>query len=487
MYKTIIVLVTGLLITVTPGLAWSLQITEGLTHNQVVQCDHETESANIQLGGNSVVAGTLQARVMASQHEVLSRQTLTTISSDNWNATIENVPVGGPYRIDLFVVDEDGNDIAETSVHQVLVGDLWILAGQSNMQGVGNKRDVETPHPQVHVFRMNHTWQLATEPIHNLAESPDLVHFSGTEEQRAANLVSWRDGSKGAGLGLSFAKTMVEHTGRPVGLIATAHGGTSMTQWNPELKDRGGESLYGSMLQSVEGAGGKVRGMLWYQGESDASDAKLENTPLYKERFINFIKEVRSDLDSPDLPFFYVQLGRVFVPWHEPGWNQVQVDQLVLESELHNVATAPAIDLELDDIIHIGTPGLKILGERLALLACRNVFGADLEVGPRPISAVHEATPYGRVIRVTFDSVNGSLAARGPVNGFTLHSGETVEPHIGVYKQELDPENDNAVLVWIHELPENAQLWYGRGTTQYCNLVDSAGMAAPVFGPLAVE
>ncbi|MCL4218335.1 MAG: hypothetical protein KJ052_15210, partial [Candidatus Hydrogenedentes bacterium] len=41
------------------------------------------------------------------------------------------------------------------------------------------------------------------------------------------------DWTKGAGLGLPFAKAVAEATGRPIGLVPCAHGGTSMTQWSP--------------------------------------------------------------------------------------------------------------------------------------------------------------------------------------------------------------------------------------------------------------
>src|SRR5690554_4910306 len=165
--------VLGLATALIPGAAFGLEVTAGLTHNQVLQCDHETETADAALEGLSPAAGTLQARVVATQRTVLPWTALAEVDEGAWEATLAAIPVGGPYRVDLAVLDADGERLAEASIHQVLVGDLWILAGQSNMQGVGNQRDMETPDPQVHVFRMNHTWQLADEPIHNLAESPD--------------------------------------------------------------------------------------------------------------------------------------------------------------------------------------------------------------------------------------------------------------------------------------------------------------------------
>ena len=67
-------------------------------------------------------------------------------------------------------------------------------------------------------------------------------------------------------------------TGIPQGIIACADGGTSMQQWDPARKSEGGKSLYGATLRRVQKNGGKVAGVIWYQGESDADPT---NAPLY--------------------------------------------------------------------------------------------------------------------------------------------------------------------------------------------------------------
>ena len=95
-----------------------------------------------------------------------------------------------------------------------------------------------------------------------------------------------------------------------------------MEQWNPAKKDEGGNSLYGSMLRQVKLAGGKVKGVLWYQGESDALSP--DACKIYAKVFPNFIAAVRADLGQPELPFYFVQIGR-FVSGGDPkGWNAVQ-------------------------------------------------------------------------------------------------------------------------------------------------------------------
>jgi len=176
------------------------------------------------------------------------------VQAGEWAARIADLPTGGPYRIELALAGEGGEQVA--AVDYVLVGDLWILAGQSNMVGRAELKDVEQPDELVHVLKpKSGDWDLAKEPIHERVERNDMVI--------------------GAGLGLPFAKELVRRTAAPIGLIPTAVGGTSLWQWDPALKTKGRESLYGNMLLQFEAAGGHVRGMLWHQGEADAQPDRL--------------------------------------------------------------------------------------------------------------------------------------------------------------------------------------------------------------------
>ena len=131
------------------------------------------------------------------------------------------VPVGGPYTITCSVSAGPGKGTMTASVGPVFVGDLWVLAGQSNMQGVGDLIDVTPPNPRVMLLGMDDKWQQAEEPLHWLVDSPDPVH-SGDPKTRAERSVhEHKTRTKGAGLGLPFAVSLVESTGVPIGLIAS--------------------------------------------------------------------------------------------------------------------------------------------------------------------------------------------------------------------------------------------------------------------------
>jgi len=206
------------------------------------------------------------------------------VQAGEWAARIADLPTGGPYRIELALAGEGGEQVA--AVDYVLVGDLWILAGQSNMVGRAELKDVEQPDELVHVLKpKSGDWDLAKEPIHERVERNDMVI--------------------GAGLGLPFAKELVRRTAAPIGLIPTAVGGTSLWQWDPALKTKGRESLYGNMLLQFEAAGGHVRGMLWYQGEADAQPDRLAQ---YLDRFRDCVRR-SFGLAKPGSPYLHRAVG----------------------------------------------------------------------------------------------------------------------------------------------------------------------------------
>ncbi len=353
------------------------------------------------------------------------------------------------------------------------------------MEGMGDLTGAETPHPKVRVFGMNGRWSRAAEPLHWLLDSPDHVHWWGmTKAQRDRALPSSRrNRTRGAGLGLTFAKRLVEATGVPVGLIPCAHGGTNMDQWDPAKRGEGGASLYGSLLRSVRAAGGRIAGVLWYQGESEG----FETTPSpFLPRFLALVAALRKDVGPADLPFLYVQIGRVVDAWGIPPsrWSQIRELQRQALTKLRHAAMVTAIDLPLDDAIHVATPGLKLLGERLAKQALRLRFG---RMRPRPGPTLERARVEGKgraLVRVTFGGVNGRLLPAFRVGGFSVRDAAEKDLLL-VYEALPDPRRPADVLVRLRDrLPARATLWHGWGLDPFCHLADAEGLAAPAFGPI---
>ncbi|WP_165235740.1 sialate O-acetylesterase [Aquisphaera insulae] len=437
------------------------------------------------------------------------------------------VPMGGPYTIRIELKTGDGQQQFAV-VSPVFVGDLWVLAGQSNMEGVGDLVDVTPPNPLVMSLGMDGKWGQAEEPLHWLVDSPDAVHSGDPANRPQRSADQHRTRTKGAGLGLPFGVAMAEATRVPVGLVATAHGGTSMAQWDPAKKGEGGNSLYGSFLRQVQLAGGKVKGILWYQGESDASEQAAK---VYGKVFADFIAAIRADLNQPELPFYFVQIGRFIIPGasNPKDWNLVQDIQRRLPDRVPNTAVISVVDLELDDLIHVGTQGLKRAGQRLAKIALREQFG---QVGATTPTLDRVAVGSHNTLLVKFKGVNIQASAPANMRGMGMRmggmgggmggmgggmgggtgmnpglssgdegTGLRPERHIGgfsirtedgtaipsIFEATVGKSHDTVVLKLIGPVPPHAYLWYGYGHDPYCNLVDGLDMAVPVFGPIGLD
>ena len=338
--------------------------------------------------------------------------------------------------------------------------------------------------------------------MHWLVDSPDPAHSGDPTTREARSAAEHKTRTKGTGLGLPFASTLTAATGVPIGLVACAHGGTSMEQWNPSKKDEGGKSLYGSMLRQFQLAGGKVKGVLWYQGESDAMQ-KPEVVAAYPQVFTDFIAAVRADFNQPDLPFYLVQIGRFINSSDPKKWNSVQDVQRRIPEQVANTAVVSVIDLELDDSIHVGTQGMKRAGNRLAQIALRELFG---QVGATTPTLDRVTRGAGNTLVVKLKGVNMRMQSLGgfqSVPPFGTAPGIGLRParHIGgfsivdaegkkiplIFEAAVGQSRDTVVLKLSSPPPKGASLWYGHGLDPYCNLTDALDMSVPVFGPIPLD
>jgi sialate O-acetylesterase len=378
--------------------------------------------------------------------------------------------------------------------------DIWILGGQSNMQGVGIIGTLEPPVANVMVYDLGGEWIPAVAPTHRLFNSrapifKQLLFKSDnslTEEnwpQRVEQnrLKPWG----GIGPDLSFAQSVAQATGRHVGLVPCAFGGTTMAQWDPAGRDQGAASLYGNMLERIRAVGGNLKGLLWYQGESDAmSDATAAD---YERAFLNFVDSLRRDTGRPDLPVIFVQIARYCLEnrAQDASWGKVQDTQRRLPGQRANLWVVPAVDLPLDDLIHISASGQARLGRRMAELALTHVYQLPRH-GHAIDYASHEVLPakdfLHHCLRVKFSGVTGRLQANGRPTGFYLTSDDPKLDGPMVYKVEFDPLDPAAVLVWYSkEIKAPVKLSYATGLDRYANINDSLDMAVPAFGPVVIE
>ena len=498
-------------------------VESGLVSDQVLQRD-ASDRAQVTVRGKATHSGASAVELRVVRRHIVVEPfewaRAANVKDGKWQAEIKNIPLGGPYELQFRLLDESNAVLATTEIHGILVGDLWVLSGQSNMVGNGRLVDLEPPHELVHNFNMRDEWEVAEEPLHSLAESineanwrnaghlrplwarpdqPTTGPLEGEDRKRFR-----RNRQHGTGLALTFAKRIVTETGIPIGLIPCAHGGTSIgpAGWDPARKDQGRKSLYGAQFARVQAVGGKVKGVLWHQGEADAFGANAE---AYGERFRNLVAKMRTDYNQPDLPFYYVQIGCYVT--EDPGlWNKIQETQRLAEASIPHVGMVVSIDQPLDDIIHVSGAGLKTLGERLAKRVLHDVYPQaekyrDLKTGPRPVRAFVQVEqgkldPWSgerRTLTLEFSGVNGRLQAEGRISGFSLRSADGSQEVPAIFRAIVDRSNPHRVLLELGRgipnkpLPPGTKLWYGWGTNPYCNLTDEAGFAVPVFGPLEIE
>ena len=293
-----------------------------------------------------------------------------------WAAKIQTPAAGGPYYITF-------NDGEKTVIDNILVGELWICSGQSNM---------EMP---MKGFK--------NQPVENAVE--DILH-SGDSKMRlftvkrtslfqpATDVVGeWKKASPEAVRNFSatayyFGRELRRMLNVPVGLIVTSWGGSSCEAWMnrdwlkafPQIelpasqetiksKNRTATVLYNGMLHPL--AGISMRGVIWYQGEENVS-----RSGYYADLFSRMIKGWREEWKEGDFPFYYCQIAPY--DYNIIGWGQynsafLREQQAKAEKMNKNVGMACLMDAGLEYGIH---PRKKQLaGMRLALLALDKTYG----------------------------------------------------------------------------------------------------------------
>lgn len=387
---------------------------------------------------------------------------------------LKGIPIGGPYTLDI-----DGERFED-----VWVGDVWILAGQSNMEGVGwltPQDEAFTAVDPVRALYMTNEWGSAKHPLHDLGHAHFKVHAHlGGSPRPLFNSI---------GPGLSFGLEMHHLTSIPQGLLCCGHGGTTLDQWDPGLQVHGTDfSLYAAMAQRVKENGSHVRGMFWYQGCSDAED---QVHLAFTDHMKSFVDTLRGDFGK-DLPIVQVQIGRTVTrptPDYCLWWDSIKEQQRTLDQHIPNLYTICAITKELDDAIHISSAGQKELGHEGAQAMYHLLYGYN-EKGCLPppaldgISVETEEKSGLAILRLRYKHIHGKLVASGRPTGFEVRTGLDMVPPQKVFKITL--EKDCALLhltIPSQELP-GLSLYYGRGEDPACNITDQANRAIPAMGPI---
>lgn len=294
-----------------------------------------------------------------------------------WKTSVPTPKAGGPYRITL-------SDGEETVLDNILIGELWLCSGQSNM---------EMP---MKGFK-NQPVENAVEDILHSADS-QLRLFTVKRNSRFApvDTVSghWSEAAPASVREFSatayhFGRELRRMLGVPVGLIVTSWGGSACEAWmkadwlkafpdakipateaDVKSKNRTPTVLYNGMLHPLIGV--TIRGVIWYQGE--------DNVPRYKtyaDMLTTMVRGWRAEWGQGDFPFYYCQIAPYDYSLIDWTTNSALLREQQSKAELMmpNAGMAVLMDAGLEYGIH---PRKKHLaGLRLALLALKNTYGVE--------------------------------------------------------------------------------------------------------------
>ena len=313
------------------------------------------------------------------------------MEKEEWSVDL-TLPEGGLYRVEASCLAEE-NARAEWAPkifcrYHIGVGDIYVTAGQSNMTGYGRDMAFDPPTLGVHAFSNDDHWDIATHP---LADALGSVYTA-------------KENGSGTSPALSFARTLKERLNLPIGIVPAAVGGSPLSEWHPEES----ATHYRDMLLRLEKVG-KVKGILWFQG---CSDANADHAEGYYDRFCRMVSLWRESIG--EIPLLTVQLNRWVghdLEEEDRYWGLIRDAQRRAAMDLPQVYLVPSIDLPASDGIHNSSGANVIIGERLAYTAlselyhrpgqtCPTILGAEavdsehilLKIdSPRPVYAMDDS------------------------------------------------------------------------------------------------
>lgn len=429
-----------------------------------------------------------------------------------WSVYLTPGEAGGPFS--LTVKGKPANAPAapadSVSIDDVLVGDVWIASGQSNMEFEMSKAataDQDLPHAANPRIRLLIVKKKASEYPKGDVETTGWA-ASTPETARDFSAVAWY-----------FARDIEQKEDVPVGVIDSTWGGTvaeawtrmaalgadaalaplfvswgKMTEheedallaakseqrlraeakaagkpepqfpWHPELLSWGPGMLWNGMIAPLTPF--PIRGVIWYQGESNSAVARA---PLYQRVFSTLIEDWRHQWGVGEFPFLYVQISN-FKSSPAEDWAELREQQLKTLA-LRNTAMAVTIDIGNPDNVH---PSDKVdVGARLALAARALTYGESI---PYSSPIFRQATPEGPAIRVWFDHSAGGLSAKGgALTGFEV-AGED-----GKFVPAIAKIDGATVVASSDAVAEPKFVRYGWANSPDCNLFNGIGLPASPF------
>lgn len=323
-----------------------------------------------------------------------------------WAMKIETPQAGGPYELSL-------SDGKELKLHNILIGEVWICSGQSNMEMPmkGFKAQPVEGAPEELMLCKDQQLRLFT--VQRNAQLHPVDTVAG--DWKEADAASVREFSAAA---YYYGKTLRQSLGVPVGLIVTSWGGSACeawingnliksdwlkafpklhTPWNEadvkKYQQRCPSALYNGMLHPLIGY--TMKGVIWYQGEDNCN-----RYATYADQMQTLVNSWRKEWKQGIFPFYYCQIAPYdysLIKWKNNS-ALLREKQMEAEKRISNCRMAVLLDAGLEYGIHPRKK--KEVGERLALLSLANTYGQK----GLPDFAVYKSVEFkGDTAVVSFD------------------------------------------------------------------------------------
>lgn len=429
----------------------------------------------IQQGQPTVVWGWAEAGEKVSVKFAEATADATADSNGKWMVKLAAPSAGGPHELTVA----GKNTIKLTDV---LVGEVWICSGQSNMEWTvqmsqNAKEEIAAGnHPRIRHIKVQHT--PAEKPLDDLTTNGWQV----ASPETVANFTA---------VGYFFAKNLQEALDVPIGLIGTNWGGTRIEPWTPPegfkqvpalkeiadsldkypAKNKDGNinhqsplALYNGMIHPIVPFA--VRGAIWYQGESNNGEGML-----YADKMKALISGWRKVWGREDLPFYYVQLAPFKYggdPTSLAGIWEAQAAALSIPN------TGMAVTVDIGDVADIHPRNKQDVGRRLALWALAKTYGKEL-VYSGPLYDSHKID--GNKVRIEFKHTGGGLVARDgkPLSHFEI-AGED-----GKFVPATATIEGAAVVVHSDQVQKPTAVRYAWHQEAQPNLSNQEGLPASPF------
>ncbi len=466
-----------------------LQMSEAYGDNMVLQREKE-----LVIEGKANVGETIKVSVAGSKGRAKAGE------DGRWSITLKPLKAGGPYT---FKVESDTKSL---SYNNVLVGEVWLCSGQSNMEfelyraatAAQGAKEADGHKDDIRIFDMKENWrtdyvQWSTSALDSLNK---LEHFKRAEWVECNSTTA----SDFSAIAYYFGAMLADSLQVPVGLICNAVGGSPAESWidRRTLEFEFADILYdwkaNDMIQEwVRGRGAyntalatnplqrhpyeptylyeagikpiadlNIGGVLWYQGESNA-----HNVELHEQLYPLLVESWRETFGDSNLPFYAVQLSSL----NRPSWPIFRDSQRRLAESIEGCGMVVSSDR--GNLTDVHPTDKKDIGERLALLALSQRFGFDvLPQGPSIVSAEAKGTKAV----LTFDYGDGMQSS----DGDAIASFEVADA-AGVFYPATAKVEGGKVVVSSDHVKKPCEVRYGWQPYSKGNLVNSSGLPASTF------